>query len=55
VVLYGGWERGAETGKVPLGRRRRRWESNIKMDLNGNRFGLCGRIWLRTGTCGGLL
>jgi hypothetical protein len=25
-----------------IGRRRRRWEDNIRMDLNGNRVGRCG-------------
>jgi hypothetical protein len=34
-------------GKRPLGRPRRRWVDNIKMDLRSN--------WLRIGTSGGLL
>jgi hypothetical protein len=29
-------------GKRLLGRPRRRWEDNIKMDLKGNRMGECG-------------
>jgi hypothetical protein len=41
--------------KIPLGRPRRRWVDNIKMDLSeigwdGMRF-----IWLRIGTSGGLV
>jgi hypothetical protein len=39
-------------GKGPLGRTRRRWVDNIKMDLKRERMGL---IWLRIGTSGGLL
>jgi hypothetical protein len=41
-------------GKRPLGRPRRRWEDNIKIDLLkvGVRTGL---IWLRIGTGGGHL
>jgi len=43
-------------GKRPLRRPRRRWEDNIKMDLQeigwGTRTGL---IWLRVWTGGGLL
>ena len=37
---YGEGERGAQ-GKRPLGRPRRRWEDNIKMDLQEVRGG-CG-------------
>jgi hypothetical protein len=37
-------------GKRPLGRQRRRWVENIKMDLR-----VIGWIWLRIGTSGGLL
>jgi hypothetical protein len=43
-------------GKRPLGRPRRRWLDNIKMDLR--KIGLCGMdwmIWLRIGTGGGLM
>jgi hypothetical protein len=32
-------------GKRPLGRRRRRWEDNIKMDLRG--IGIDGANWIR--------
>jgi hypothetical protein len=43
-------------GKRPLGRPRRRWEDNIKMDLQevGGVMGT-GWSWLRIGTGGGLL
>ena len=43
-------------GKGPLGRPRRRWEDNIKMDLQEVREG-CGdwMSWLRIGTGGGHL
>jgi hypothetical protein len=40
----------------PLGRPRRRWDDNIKMDLGETGFGdVDGFIWLRIGTGGGLL
>ena len=43
-------------GKRPLGRPRRRWEDNIKMDLQEVRWGVwTGSSWLRIGTGGGLL
>ena len=47
---------GKPEGKRPLGRPRRRWEDNIKMDLQevGGRFGT-GWSWLRIGTGGGHL
>jgi hypothetical protein len=58
------WERrgvyrvlmGKPKGKRPLGRPRRRWEDNIKMDLRevGCRA-WAGSRWLRTGTGNGLL
>jgi hypothetical protein len=38
----------------PLGRPRRRWEDNIKMDFREVEWGRTG-IWLRIGTSGGLL
>jgi hypothetical protein len=38
-------------GKRPLGRPRRRWEDNIKMDLQEG----TGLSWLRIGTGGGHL
>ena len=43
-------------GKRPLGRPRRRWEDNIKMDLQ-EVGGDCGTgwSWLRIGTGGGHL
>ena len=43
-------------GKRPLGRPSRRWEDNIKMDLQevGGVVGT-GWSWLRIGTCGGHL
>jgi hypothetical protein len=44
---------GRPEGKRPLGRPRRRWEDNIKMDLQ--EVGWTGLIWLRIGTGGGLL
>ena len=41
---------GKPTGRRPLGRPRRRWEGNIKTDLEeiGSMLGV-GLIWLRTG------
>jgi hypothetical protein len=44
---------GKPEGKRPLGRPRRRWVDNIKMDLR--EIGWIGLIWLRIGTSGGLL
>ena len=47
---YGGEERGIQGfggenwGKRPLGRRRRRWEDNIKMDLQ--KVGCGGMEWI---------
>jgi hypothetical protein len=39
-----------------LGKPRRRWEVNIKMDLRDKGFGVwIGFIWLMIGTDGGLL
>jgi hypothetical protein len=47
---------GRPEGRRPLGRPRRRWEDNIKMDLQEVGWGACtGLIWLRIGTGGGLL
>jgi hypothetical protein len=47
---------GKPEGRRPLGRHRRRWEDNIKMDLREVRWGAwTGSIWLRIGTSGGLL
>jgi hypothetical protein len=36
---------GRPEGKRPLGRRRRRWEDNIKMDLRGR--GMDGANWIQ--------
>jgi hypothetical protein len=47
---------GKPEGKRPLGRPRRRWKDNIKMDLQEVGVGVVGTgwIWLRIGTGGGL-
>jgi hypothetical protein len=48
---------GKPEGKAPLGRPRRRWDDNIKMDLpdvGGVGWGT-GWSWLRIGTGGGHL
>jgi hypothetical protein len=47
---------GKPEGKKPLGRPRRRWKDNIKMDLKKQVDRVCIRfIWLRIGTGDGLL
>jgi hypothetical protein len=46
---------GKSEGRTPLGRPRRRWEDNIKMDLREGWGAQTGLIWLRIGTDGGLL
>jgi len=47
---------GKHEGKRPLGRPRRRWVDNIKMDLQEVGGGLgTGWSWLRIGTGGGHL
>jgi hypothetical protein len=48
---------GKPEGRRPLGRPRRRWEDNIKMDLREvvRRGARAEAIWLRVGTGGGLL
>jgi hypothetical protein len=47
---------GKPEGRRPLERPRRRWEDNIKMDLQEvGRGAWTGLIWLRIGTDGGLL
>jgi len=47
---------GKPEGKRPLGRPRRRWEDNIKMDLQEVGCGVwTGSRWLRIGTGGGRL
>jgi hypothetical protein len=40
---------GRPEGRRPLGRLRRRWEDNIKMDLKGNRVWGCGLDSLGSG------
>jgi len=44
---------GKPKGKRPLGRPRRRWENNVKMDLQ-ELVVWAGSSWLRTGTGDGL-
>jgi hypothetical protein len=48
---------GKPEGRRPLGRPRRRWEDNIKLDLREVGWGgaWTGSIWLRIGTGGELL
>jgi hypothetical protein len=46
---------GKPDGKRPMGRPRRRWEDNIKIDLRKNGMMWILLIWLRIGTSGGLL
>jgi hypothetical protein len=47
---------GRPEGKRPLGRPRRKWEDNIKMDLRETGIdGANGFSWLRIGSIGGLL
>jgi hypothetical protein len=47
---------GKPEGRRQLGRPRRRWEDNIKMDLQEVGWGAwTGSIWPRMGTDGGLL
>jgi hypothetical protein len=46
---------GKPEGKTPLGRPRRRWVDNIKMDLRENEMVWIGFIFLRIGTSGGFL
>ena len=46
---------GKPEGKRPLGRPRRRWEDNIKMDLQEVGVVGTGWSWLRIGTGGGRL
>jgi hypothetical protein len=47
---------GRPEGRRSLGRPRRRWEDNIKMDLQEVGWGAwSGLIWRRIGTGGGLL
>jgi hypothetical protein len=54
--VHTGFLVGRPEGRRPLGRPRRRWEDNIKMDLQEVGWGTwIGLIWLRIGTVGGLL
>ena len=47
---------GKPDGKGPLGRTRRRWQDNIKMDFQEVGCGLwIGSSWLKIGTGGGNL
>ena len=47
---------GKQEGKRPLGRPRRSWEGNIKMDLQKVGLGIwTGLIWVSVGTGGGRL
>jgi hypothetical protein len=47
---------GKPEGKRPLGRRRRRWEDRIRMDLKEIDWGVWSEFtWLMTETDGGLL
>jgi hypothetical protein len=47
---------GKPEGRKPHGRPRRRWEDNIKIDLQEVGWGIwTGFIWLRIGTGGWLL
>jgi hypothetical protein len=47
---------GKHEGKRSLGRPRRRWEDNIKMELQEvGCGGITGSLWLRIGTGGGHL
>jgi hypothetical protein len=39
----------------PLGRPRRRWEDNFKIDVKQNWMTSTGFVWLKVGTGGGLL
>jgi hypothetical protein len=48
---------GRPEGRRPLGRPRRRWGDNLKIDIHevGWEGAWTGLIWLRIGTGGGLL
>ena len=47
---------GKPEGERPMGRPRRRWEGNIKVDLQEVGCGVwTGSIWLRIGAGGGML
>jgi hypothetical protein len=46
---------GRSEGKRPLGRPRRRWEDDIKLDLRKGSMGRTGFVWLRFGSIVGIL
>jgi hypothetical protein len=46
---------GKPEGKRPLGRLRRKWVDNVKIDLRYDGIVWTGSIWLMIGTSGGLL
>jgi hypothetical protein len=46
---------GRPEGRGLLGRPRRRWEDNIKLDLREGSMGQTGFSWLRIGSSGMLL
>jgi hypothetical protein len=46
---------GKPEGKEPLGRDRRRWEDNIKMDLRQDTVVWTELIWLRIGASEGVM
>jgi hypothetical protein len=47
---------GKTKGKRPLGRQRRRWVDNVKIDIREIGWdGMAGSIWFRIGTSGRLL
>jgi hypothetical protein len=45
---------GKPEGKRPVGRPRRRWVDDIKIDVRVDGVVWTGSIWLRIGTSGGL-
>jgi hypothetical protein len=49
------WDIGGEARKRPLGRPRRRWLGNIKIDLRYDGMVWSGSMWFRIRTSGGLL
>jgi len=54
--VHRGFLFGSHEGKRPLGRPRRGWEDDIKVDLKEVEWAArTGLIWLRIGTCGELL
>jgi hypothetical protein len=59
VEVHIGFTMGKPEGKSPLGRPRRRWDDNIKMDLQEMSWrgggAWAGLIWFRIATGGGSL